>query len=153
MPAVLAEWTAGGGAAVEFLRRHLEKAPAPPDAKRIAAWIADLDDDAFAVRQQAVAQLARFGEYAEPQLLKRLEKPVSLEARRRIEALLAQREQEVVTPPPDTLQWLRALEVLERIGSAEARQVVVGLAKGYPGASLTQDAEATGRRMAQKAGS
>ena len=42
---------------------------------------------------------------------------------------------------------LRALEVLERIGTPEARQILLSLAKGAPEAALTQEAKASLERL------
>jgi WD40 repeat protein len=150
MPEVLSEWSAGGDASVDFLRRRLEPAAPVPDPPRIAAWIADLDSDTFLVRQNAIAELTRLAENAEPMLRKSLDKPSSLEARRRIEALLADLQAKLKMPAPARLRYIRALEVLERIGSTKAQQVVAALAKGPADVWLTQDAQATSSRMARR---
>jgi len=42
---------------------------------------------------------------------------------------------------------VRAVELLERIGTAEARQMLQSLAKGAAGAVETAEAEATLRRL------
>ena len=49
-------------------------------------------------------------------------------------------------------QWpgLRAVEVLERIGTPEARQVLAKLADGAPEARLTQEAKASLQRLAKR---
>jgi hypothetical protein len=47
---------------------------------------------------------------------------------------------------PDRLRALRSVEVLERVGSAEARSVLGELAKGASGARLTRDAAEAVRR-------
>ncbi len=51
---------------------------------------------------------------------------------------------------PEQLQMLRVMEVLEHIGTAEARQVLAGLAKGAPEARLTQEAKASLERLAKR---
>jgi RNA polymerase sigma factor (sigma-70 family) len=49
---------------------------------------------------------------------------------------------------PEQLQILRALEVLENVGTAEARQVLESLAKGTAGAMQTKEANASLDRLA-----
>ena len=45
--------------------------------------------------------------------------------------------------PPHVLRGVRAIEVLERIGTKEAKQVLQTAAKGAPGARLTEEAKAS----------
>ena len=45
------------------------------------------------------------------------------------------------------LQGVRAIEVLERIGTAEAQALIAGLTKGAPAAPLTQEAQRVLKRM------
>jgi hypothetical protein len=103
--------------------------------------IADLDNDDFARREAASKQLAAFGAQAEPALRKALADTQSAEVRSRIQALLKALDQWVVTNP-DALRSLRAIWVLERIGTPEARAVLGDLAKGAPEARQTQEAQA-----------
>ena len=51
------------------------------------------------------------------------------------------------TPTPERLRALRAVMVLEQIGTPEARQLLEKLSKGAEGALLTEDAKAAVRRM------
>jgi hypothetical protein len=69
----------------------------------------------------------------------------SAEARKRIEALVARLEAQRV--PPDQLRAVRAVEVLEWVGTPQAREILTGLAKGAPGAPLTADAGAALARL------
>ncbi len=52
----------------------------------------------------------------------------------------------------ELLRELRAVEILELIGTADARDVVAALAKGAPGARLTHDAAATLARLTRRDG-
>ena len=61
---------------------------------------------------------------AEPALRQALRADPSLEARRRIDALLEIRDRETSDPPPEKLRALRAIEALEWAGTAEAREVL-----------------------------
>ncbi len=70
-----------------------------------------------------------------------MEETTSEEVRSRITQLLKPLDGWVVTDP-DTLRALRAIWVLERIGTPEARAVLEDLAKGAPEVRQTQEAKA-----------
>jgi WD40 repeat protein len=131
-----------------FLRAHLRPASAPVAPDRLAKLLADLDSSRFTVRAKAETELGHLGEAAEPALERALTGPVSLEKRRRLEQLLAKvsqlREQD---PPPERLRQLRALEVLEQIGTPAARHLLEVLASGAADAWLTGEARAVLRRL------
>jgi WD40 repeat protein len=145
-------WTDLGGQdaeqayrAVRSLSQASEDIPArigkrlkPADS--IVRWIADLDNDDFDRREAASKQLAALGPQAEPGLRKALDETKSAEVRSRIQPLLKALGEWVVTDP-DTLRSLRAIWVLERIGTPEARAVLEDLAKGAPEARQTQEAK------------
>jgi WD40 repeat protein len=139
--------TADPAKVVPCLRERVKPAVGFETA-RIDKLIADLDSDKFAVRQQAADELEKLGELAVPGLEKVLETKPSLNLRQRVDELLGK----VTTfqVPTDVLHSLRAVEVLERIGTPEAKQVVEALAKGAPGARLTQDARRTLQRLRTK---
>jgi hypothetical protein len=107
----------------------------------ISNRIADLDDDDFDRREAATKELAALGAQAEPALRKALEETTSAEVRSRIKPLLKALDEWVVTDP-DLLRALRAIWVLERIGTPEARAVLEGLAQGAPEARQTKEAQA-----------
>jgi WD40 repeat protein len=134
--------------AVALLRDRLRPA-APVNAREMTRLLADLDDSDFGVRKRAAAELERVAEQAEPALRKRLEEGPSPESRKRIEELL-ERLGGFVTRP-EQVQALRAVEVLERIGTPEARAVLHDLAQGAPKARLTQEAKASLERLAKQA--
>src|SRR5262249_15206505 len=113
------------------------------DTKGIPGLVADLDSDDFAVREKAAEQLEKLGEAAQPALQKALAGQPSIEAKRRIQQLL-----DKLPDAPERLQPARALEVLERLDTREARQLVAKLADGAPDAWLTQEAKAVNRRLA-----
>jgi hypothetical protein len=68
----------------------------------------------------------------------------SAEARQRAEALLAKLGGPLAGEP---LREARAVEVLERLGSAEGKGVLGRLAAGSPGHPLTEEAAAAVRRL------
>lgn len=118
------------------------------DLDRIKRLLADLDNDQFTARQQAERELEKRGVQTEPALRKALEKPSSPEARRRVEQLL-----EKLHGPARTtavMRQMRALEVLEHIGSPEARQLLRTLAGGPPEARLTREAKAALERLTHR---
>jgi RNA polymerase sigma factor (sigma-70 family) len=141
-------WTlaASPDQAVPFVKKRLHPA-AGADKKQLARLIRELDDDRFAVREKARVDLEKLGEFAEPALRKLLAQKPSLEVRFRAERLLGRLQ--VHTLYEESPQTLRAVELLERIGTPEARQVLEGLAKGGEGARLTQEAQASLERLAR----
>jgi hypothetical protein len=144
------------GAAVAALIRAPEQGvaslkdrlrPAEMDDKRVAKLIADLDAEGFDRREAASRELALLGEPAEAALRQAL-KDSAPEARRRLEELLEKLELRPLSSR--TLQRVRAVEALEHIGTAEARQVLEGLARGASGDRLTQDAKASLERLTRR---
>ncbi|OAI48365.1 hypothetical protein AYO44_07260 [Planctomycetaceae bacterium SCGC AG-212-F19] len=119
--------------------------PVAVDAKRIAQLIADLDGDRFPVRQKASAELAAIGPLARPALEKALAGNPSLEVRQRIEELLKDANAPLMSP--QTFRQVRAVAVLEHIGTSEARALLRKLADGADGARQTQEAKAALRRL------
>jgi RNA polymerase sigma factor (sigma-70 family) len=129
--------------AVRLLQKHLRPV-APADRKRADRLIADLDDDNFQTRRRAFRELKKLGAKAEDALRKALSDGPSPEAGRRIEALLdAVRGREVGIT--------RGVEVLERVGTAEAYRLLAAMARGLPDARLTREAAAAAKRLAKKA--
>lgn len=131
--------------AVPWLGERLKPA-ARVDPQKIDRWTADLASEKFAARQEATANLLKAGEQALPALKKALAAPLALEPRKRVEHILDQLIGGTFTP--EQLRMVRAVEVLERIGSAPARRVLEGLVGGAPGALPTREAQAALDRLA-----
>jgi len=130
-----------GDQAVALLKKNLQ----PVTGERVAKLIAWLDDDDFATREKARSELARLGKNVEPALRRALADNPSAEVQKRLDDLLkALAERRVV---PEVARGLRGVEVLETIGSAEAREVLRGLTKGVPEAELTVEAKAALERL------
>jgi hypothetical protein len=148
-PAYQALWRLAGspGQALPLLKTNLQASP-PPDAKRVARLLGELDDDDFAVRQKATVELARLGAAAEPALRGALEKSASAEVRRRAELLLGKLQGGL--PPADRVRELRAVELLEQIGTPEARRVLEGLARPGSDGWLAQEARLALGRLARR---
>jgi hypothetical protein len=133
--------------AVPFLRARLRAVPAV-DEWRIARLIKDLDSESFEERRQATEELEKLGDLAESALEKVLAGQVALEVRQRAEMLLEKLEKSVSSL--EQLRQTRALEMLEHIGTAEARKVLEQLATGAPEARQTRDAQAALERLARR---
>jgi RNA polymerase sigma factor (sigma-70 family) len=141
--------TEAPGQSVPVLKAHLRPAPAV-DAGEVARLLAALDSERFAERERAVRGLERLGDRAEAALRRFLAGGPSLEARRRAGTLLDRATGPVTDA--EHLRALRAVEVLERIGTPEARQVLDGLAAGAPEARLTREARESLERLTARAG-
>jgi hypothetical protein len=130
--------------ALPLLQKHLRPSKAA-DPKLVDPLVADLGSSVFAKRQRAVDQLKAMGEPVIPSLRKSLGNKIDLEHRRRIESLL---ELAITIPHnPDRLRELRGLQVLELIGTPEARQIVAELANGASGLGLTDAANEALKRF------
>jgi hypothetical protein len=134
-------------AALAVLRRNLRPVQ-PEETKEVAQWIADLDSQRYADREQAMAKLQKLGNHAIPALDRVLAGNPPLEVRRRAELLLGRMENQPL--PRDWLQALRALEVLELIGTADAESLLDSLAGGAPEAWLTQEAVVSLERLRKR---
>jgi WD domain, G-beta repeat len=122
---------------IPYLKSHLPPVEAA-DQKRFARLLADLVSNQFNVREEAATELDRLGEVALSAVRKALAEQPSAEMRRRLEAFQEKRAQTVKSPSPEQLRAMRALEILESIGTPEARQVLDVLAKGASGALITE---------------
>jgi WD40 repeat protein len=135
---------AAGNQAILFLRAHLHPAP-EIDRKRVSSWLAELDSRQFPTREKATQELDRLGESADLLLRKALQEPRSLEAGRRLQRIVQKLAGPITSP--SQLQALRAVEVLEHIGTPEAVQVLEVLSKGCPETRLTKEAGASLKRL------
>jgi WD40 repeat protein len=116
-----------------------------PDANETGRLISQLDNDHFQVRQEAEHELAKMGELVEPALRKTLAANPSAEVRRRSERLLEKIQGSI--PNLDELRAIRAVEILEHIGSTEARELLKNFTQGAPEARLTREAKQALERL------
>jgi WD40 repeat protein len=130
---------ASSATVVPFLAERITAVP-KCSPERISQLIADLDNDDFLRREAATRELSRLGTVAGPALRKALENSPSAELRRRAEPLLKALPGWIIRDP-ETLRIVRAIWVLQRIGSLEARAVLKNLAAGAPAARQTQEAK------------
>jgi RNA polymerase sigma factor (sigma-70 family) len=142
----LCELVPAGKQSVGFLKERLRPSwPATADQeKAIAQRIADLGSETFETRENAMREVEKLADMALPALRRAQKEPSSLEARRRVDRLLSRIEEAA-------RQDLRAVEVLEHIGTPEARGVLEALAKGAPEARLTREAKAALDRLERRA--
>jgi WD40 repeat protein len=131
--------------AVALANKHLKPVLLPDEAV-VLQKIRDLDNANFAARQKAQEALVRMGD----PIRKLVEKvaagaEVSAETKQRLAAIL--KRFETSSPSGDRLRELRALELLERLGTKDAQDTLRRLASGAPGAFLTLEANAALLRL------
>jgi len=129
---------------VTFIKERIKPAAAV-EMKHIEELVGQLNDTQYKVREKANSDLLQIGERIVPALDKALAANPPLEAKRRLEDLRGKLTGMVLQG--DRLRLFRAIEVLERIGSPEARQVLESLAAGAPGALGTASAHAALKRF------
>jgi WD40 repeat protein len=131
--------------AVALLAEHVKPVPVS-DAKQVGRWVAELEADSFDARTKAARELARLGELARPALEEALKNRPSVELCRRAEELLGRLTSGEGLSAED-LRHLRVVEVLEGIGTRQAREALATLAAGAPEARLTEQAKAALGRL------
>jgi WD40 repeat protein len=130
--------------AIPLIRERLKPVDKVTDAK-VADYIKDLASDDFDVRQKANAELEKLGDLARPALEKRLAEKPELDLQKRIEELLEKLDKPIDSP--EIASSLRMIELLEYIGTPEARKILEDLSKGAEGAKITVDAKAALARL------
>jgi hypothetical protein len=136
---------AGAQQSIRYLRNKAKPAEATRTEKLTAKLIRDLDDDAFEVRERATTQLFALGKETAWLIRRAAESATSVEVRTRL-ATVVNTISPILEPSGDQLQDARIIEVLEYIGSADARDLLAKLAGGDESALTSQLAkEAIGR--------
>lgn len=133
--------------AVPFLHQRL-RTFLPKGADQLSRLIADLDDDDFAVREKATEQLYQLGIASTLALRRDGEDPHSPESRRRIERLV--KNQQRIEETPSYLQLVRAISVLERLGTERAREALSELTQAAPDTFVGREAKGASKRLAQR---
>jgi WD40 repeat protein len=130
---------------VPFLAERLRPA-VNPDPERIEQLVANLGSDSYAIRQAAAKELEKGDAQVIMLLQEALKSSVSLEASLRLKKIL-----NTITDSPgsETLRTIRAITVLERIGSPNARAILRRLASGAAVARETEEANASMQRLTQ----
>jgi RNA polymerase sigma factor (sigma-70 family) len=110
---------------VVFLKSQLPPVVAAP-REETQKWLKQLESDQFQSREVAEKQLRSLGNRAEPAMRAALKENPTLETSRRINAILAILDAARPTTNED-LRAIRAVQILERIESAESRQLLAEL--------------------------
>jgi RNA polymerase sigma factor (sigma-70 family) len=124
---------------VPFLKKRMQPAE-PVKAEVVEKLMEQLDSAEFKVRQKAHVELEAIGDQVVPFLDKALAGNPPLERQQRLQQVHAKLTAAPITG--ERLRIIRAIEVLERIGNPETRQVLQALADGAPGALTTTQARA-----------
>jgi hypothetical protein len=132
---------------VPFLGKKLQSS-AKVDTKAIERLIGALGDEEFTVREQATKDLSAIGDRAAPALRKAIANNQSPEARQRLGTLLSRVDS--AGPSSETAREIRAVEVLEAIGTPKARQLLDTLAAGPEEMRLTLEAKGSADRLAPR---
>jgi hypothetical protein len=130
----MVEWPA---LTVPVVRDHIRAADGKK-GEELRKLIGELGSDVFHVRERATKQLQAAGEAASDLMQESLKHQPTLETRARLEKLLDQCRGPVTEP--NRLRLIRSTQVLEQIGTGEARMVLAELAHG--GDHLLQTVEA-----------
>jgi HEAT repeat protein len=131
---------------VKLLRERIGWRDLAPEVNRL---LADLGSDAFKAREQAAAALEALGDRARPFLKQSLTNTkLSLEQRRRVEKVLSRLGGPFSSPAG--IRLFRAMEVLERVGSAEAVELLRQIGAGPEGSPLTSEARRALRRKQKR---
>jgi WD40 repeat protein len=130
--------------ATAFLKERV-KPPIAPDAAWVKEKLAGLEASQFRDREKATADLAAAGETVIV-ALREARKTASAEAQTRLKTLIEKAE----TMTPEKLRAIRVCEVLEGIGSAEAKALLAQWAKGPSAATLTREATESLERLKRR---
>lgn len=133
--------------AVPLLREKLAASPGrlAPDLARVPGLVAALGADDFAEREAATKELAGFGTAAVPALRAAAPGAATPEAQRRLADLLKNPADPATRP--DALQAARAVEVLELIGTADARAALDAAADGATAEVFREAVAGAARRL------
>jgi sugar lactone lactonase YvrE len=131
-----------------FLRERLRPPPPRVAAAQVGLLIRGLDEKTFRSREAASRALEALGHEAGPELRQALARPASLEQRQRLEALVAKLDAQGI--PLERLRAVRALRVLEDLGTPAAHKQLQELAGGEPYDLVTREATAALARLAKR---
>jgi WD40 repeat protein len=104
-----------------------------------------LASDSFEARSRAYDALVEHGDQAIPFIRTALKLSPTPDLKRQLDNLLL--DLAPLSVHPLRLRAVRAVEVLERIGTVEAEKLLESLARGHPGAVLTDEAQRALRRL------
>jgi hypothetical protein len=120
----------------------------PVDAEAMGRAVADLSHESFTARDGATKRLEAMGGGVIPELRRALATTDSAEVRRRLEGLIERLSAPISTP--NDLRRLRAIGVLERLATADARALLADLADGPVHPQESRTARAALGRLPRK---
>ena len=129
--------------ALALFEKRLQAVPVI-DQQAIQKDLKRLASEVFVERESAMKRLRSLGRHALPALQETLKGAPPLEVKRRLDEL---NESLDLRPAPDELRALRAILVLELIGTDEARVLLRRLTKGEAEAEVTRQAHAVLARL------
>lgn len=133
--------------ALPLLRERLPGLTAPQAAPDVARLLADLDHDDFDVRERATSELIQLGAGALASVREALARTKSREVRRRAEEIVEQLRTRAAAPR-NVICAVRGVELLERLGTPEARQLLSAWANGADASPLTREVRTALKRLA-----
>jgi hypothetical protein len=144
----MATLIAAGDRSVAMLAPHLKPVPrSVPSDEDIQRLIQDLDDEEFPIREKASSELQGLGSRAVPALKAELEMSPSREVTLRIQLLLKPSSAPLKAVSGESLRRLRAFEILEKIGTPEAQDVLKRLAEDSESSPDRTDARLALKRI------
>ncbi|MGL4554605.1 MAG: sigma-70 family RNA polymerase sigma factor [Gemmataceae bacterium] len=136
---------------VPYLTARLKSEPESSDELKVRRLIADVDAEEFERRDAASKGLREFGKTAVPLMRGALAAAPPLEARRRLERLVALLGGEDAALTAEALRHVRAVRVLEQAGTPEAASALRELSKPRREWWVTREAAAALERLAFRA--
>src|SRR5262249_22807385 len=108
-----------------------------PSRERVLKLLSDLNSNEFFVRENATAELSKFGDLVKKELQEALNQKPPSEAARRIKGLISDLSSSTNI---NILRESRAIEVLEHVGNIDAQKLLAKISNGAPEAQLTIEA-------------
>ncbi len=126
--------------AVRLIRRQLDPYVAEAQRDRIVELIGQLDDGRYAVREAATEALIRLRRQADGLLRSALAETQSPEVRFRLRRILSRGNAAPSISVAEVRRYRRAVLLLERLGSPDARKLLEQLAEVFPSPAVSRDA-------------
>jgi hypothetical protein len=130
--------------ATAYVRENLQ-AILDQDDSRLPDLVKNLDSGDADTRAAAAKALEGFGESAEGAMAEALKRGPSAEAKKSLESLMERMYSQ--PPQPETLRRVRALQMLEMIGTEEAEEILDTIARKSPSAFQSNEAKAAVTRI------
>lgn len=139
----LATWLALPRHSLAYFKEQLKAPPAPPARleETVGRLISELDSKEPEVRATAAAELRKLGMWAEPALRRALTRKPSAEQKKQLDELIQVLDR-LEGLPAEQVRLARALDILSKFGTPEARQVLEQLAKATPETWVNERARA-----------